>query len=284
MPNNPQDKFSQGSSVTTFNNFGLNDPNYSPRITVVPTITSEEDPRIIYNNIDTSAQAFFDESISTTGEPEGLKRETLPNFRVRTRVYGQDLEIEEEKSFIDTDGYRVGLFPDGNTNKFTSRIQTKGELLNSTIDIFNRHNSVQFYRVGTLYESSDLLGGESGLAPSRFPGGTPIVGYYELLASPTRPHVDLLGTGDASKVVYEGASSINDGQTDISTPAFIDETKNDIDYESISDESIVVSFNDFVSGTTDSSIRPHTKFTNQGFEYLGSELGTDSLAFGGFIR
>jgi hypothetical protein len=84
--------------------------------------------------------------------------------------------------------------------------------------------------------------------------------------------------------VYEGASSINDGQTDISTPAFIDETKKDIDYESISDETIVVSFNDFVSGTTDSSIRPHTKFANQGFEYLGSSLGTDSLAFGGFIR
>lgn len=277
MAKNPQNQFTQGINVTSFGNYGLSN-------SFIPTINSEKIDKIIFNGADTSQQSFFDDSIATTGNTDGLKRETVPDFTVNVYVYGQDLEVEMEQSFIDTDGYALGLFPDGNADKFTSRVQTKEEILNSTVDIFKRRNAIQFYQVGTLYESAEWVGGEASLANSRFPGGVPIVNYYELLASPTRPHVDLLGTGDSSLVIQEGSSSINDNQQNISAPAFIDETKKDIDYVSISDATIVSTFGDFVSGTTDSAIKPHTKFANQGFEYLNAPLGTDSLAFGGLLR
>jgi hypothetical protein len=301
MPLKTQNQFVQGSSVNSFDNYGLSN-------SYIPTITGIEEEKILLDGNDTSRQSFFDDTMATTGKPEGLKRVTAPNFVINVNSYGDSGDVNKTGVFVETDSYRPGLFPDGDVNKFVSNQQARNEISDGKIDVFERQEAIYFYsrtssakptdnlilQDGKKFINSELVGGLSSAGNSRFDGETLIVDYYDLKAGSVIPLFDLPGTVDAEKNL-EGwkigtvdgspvAYKDSDPKIDINITPFVDQTKKDCDYRTISDPNIVESFSDFVSGTADTEIGCDIRFANHGFEYLGAPRGTDSLAFGGLTR
>ena len=284
----------QGSSLKTYQDFGLSGFSMTPTITSTPTQTIMLDTLSGNSSVtNLNNLSAFNDTVGSlaNGVPTlaGEKRQLVPNFSLESVMIGQPEELDLTSIFVD--GVKVTVSASsqdlsaGLVNRYLGATALKDERFNGTILVFDGYPVNPVVYSGSKEKSTPLLGTFSAGTEDHFPGEATISDVLDTKAPQCRGFIDG-PTQSLTMLVATGSFFA----LDIENSPFIDAVEKTLTYEGLTDSSIMSSFPLAQTGSIhNEALLPHERFAAGGFTYDISQygpdaFGTDSITFGGWMK